>query len=191
MERVAHRPRKLVAKRNPLHVTMRLVESLPSLRGRVEHQVLRDALRAGCDRFGFRLVHYSAQSNHLHLVCEAQDKSSLARGIQALAVRIARALNRLWRRTGRLFADRYHARELKSPTEVRNVLAYVLLNAQRHGKEIKGLLDPCSSAILFTGWRELRTTGKPNWLACASTWLLGKGWRLLGTLSIHARASPP
>jgi REP element-mobilizing transposase RayT len=187
---VAHRPRKLVARRNPLHVTMRLVDDLPSLRGRVEHQVLRDALRAGCDRFGFRLVHYSAQSNHLHLVCEAQDKSSLARGMQALAVRIARALNRLWKRTGALFADRYHARDLHTPTEMRNVLAYVLLNAQKHGKEIQGLLDPCSSAILFTGWRELRTTGTPSWLATAMTWLLEKGWKKLGPISIHARKSP-
>jgi REP element-mobilizing transposase RayT len=190
MKRVAHRPRKLVAKRNPVHVTLRLVAGLPSLRQRVEHQVLRDALRAGSDRFGFRLVHYSAQSNHLHLVCEADDRPSLARGMQALAVRIARALNRLWRRTGALFADRYHARELETPTEVRYVLAYVLLNVQKHGGEIRGLLDPCSSAILFDGWKELRTSGKPNWLASAKTWLLEKGWKLLGPISIHARASP-
>src|SRR5262249_52923105 len=99
---VPHRSRPAHAQRHPLHVTLRLVDGLPSLRDDDALRVLRDALRAGAERFGLRVIHFSAQTNHLHLLCEAQDARSLARGMKGLGVRLARALNRLWRRTGAL-----------------------------------------------------------------------------------------
>jgi len=47
-------------------------------------------------------------------------------------VRVARRLNRLRGRCGRAVADRYHARILKTPTEVRHARRYLLTNAQKH-----------------------------------------------------------
>jgi REP element-mobilizing transposase RayT len=85
---------------------MRVKPGLPSLRGLREHATLLGAITAGCEREGFRLVHYSVQSNHLHLIVEASCRSSLSRGMQGIAIRMARALNRLWRRCGSVFADR-------------------------------------------------------------------------------------
>ncbi len=120
---VPHRARPKLSGRHPLHVTLRLVDGLPTLRSRAAHAVLREALRAGADRNGFRLVHYGALSNHVHLVCEAEDERALARGLQGVTARIVSALNRFWRRVGALFADRYHARELRAPRDVRDVLA--------------------------------------------------------------------
>ena len=184
---VPHRARPTITGRAPLHVTLRLAGGLPSLRSHRAHQELRDALRAGAERFGFRVVHYGAMTNHLHLVCEAEDARALSRGLKGLAVCIARAVNRVWTRAGALFGDRYHARELHTPGEVRNVLAYVLNNARRHGLDVRGLLDPCSSAILFEGWREVRAGGGATWLARARTWLLSIGWKRHGPISIHER----
>src|SRR5204863_9277085 len=102
---------------------------LDYLRTRCEDETVRTALVAGADRFGMRLVELAVMSNHVHLICEADDERALARGMKGLCVRIARALNRLWGRVGSVFNDRYHAHALKTPREVRNALNYVLHNA--------------------------------------------------------------
>ncbi|MFO1010437.1 MAG: hypothetical protein U1F29_10285 [Planctomycetota bacterium] len=187
---VPHRARPRLNGRAPLHVTLKLAKGLPSLRASATHAVLRDALRAGAERLGFRLVHYGALGDHVHLVCEAADERALARGLKGLAVRIARALNRLWNRAGAVFADRYHARELRVPRDVRNVLAYVFGNARRHGVVVSELLDPCSSAAVFDGWKDAPAVahaagGGSTWLARARTWLLTVGWKRHGLLSIR------
>jgi REP-associated tyrosine transposase len=103
---VSHRTRDALASRVPAQVTMRVESGFPSLRRLKEFAVLRGAMVAGCEREGFRLVHFSVQSNHLNLLVEGDCRSSLSGGLQGLAVRMARALNRLWRRMGSVFADR-------------------------------------------------------------------------------------
>jgi putative transposase len=164
-----------------LHVTMRLRDGLPPLRRHHAYRTLRACFRRGKERFGFRLAHYSVQSNHLHLVCEADDRRALSRGVQGLAVRVARNLNRLLGRRGRLFADRYHLRVLRSPTETRNVLRYVLGNAVHHGALPDGpFFDTFSSAIHFDGWRPRPRLpvidDHPLPIAAPRTWLLRGGW---------------
>ena len=112
---VSHLRRPVLSPRHPLHVTLRVVAGLPSLRRWGLFTEVRSALARAQERFGFRLVHFSVQSNHLHLIAEAADRCALSRGLQGLTVRVARAVNRRLQRTGRLFADRYHARALKTP----------------------------------------------------------------------------
>lgn len=105
---VSHLRRPSLSHRHPVHVTLRIIAGVPSLRdGRVFTRV-RSALAAAQDRFGFRLVHFSVQSNHLHLIAEARDRRSLSLAMQGLSVRVARAVNRRLGRLGRLFAGRYH-----------------------------------------------------------------------------------
>jgi putative transposase len=103
-----------------------------NLRTRRCFSVLSRAMYAGAARFGFRLVHYSVQGNHVHLIVEAPDRRVLARGMQGLGVRIARALNRVMKRRGRVVADRYHAHILRTPSEVKRARQYLLANAQHH-----------------------------------------------------------
>src|SRR5262249_58519043 len=90
-------------------------------------------------------------------ICEAKDAEVLTRGMQGLAIRMARRLNGRIGRKGQLFSERYHARILRSPTEVRRVLAYVLNNSRRHaGRDVsfpRGWIDPLSSAPWFDGWQ--------------------------------------
>jgi REP element-mobilizing transposase RayT len=167
---------------------MKLRAGLQSLRRGKAHAVVLAAFAAVRDREGFRLVHYSVQSNHLHLICEARDRGALSRGIQSLAVRIAKRLNRLWQRAGKLFADRYHDRILPTPREVRNALCYVLNNAAHHGISLPlGQADPCSSGRWFDGWRDIRRVvpdPSPSPLARARTWLLSIGWRRHGLIEL-------
>ena len=151
--RVAHVARPELAARHPVHVTLRIVRGVPSLRVRQTYRALERALRAGRERFGLRLVQFSVMSNHVHMLVEADGRASLSRGMQGLVVRMARALNRTWKRTGTVFADRYHAHVLRTPREVRNALAYVLLNARKHGARLIEWLDPFSSGAWFDGWQ--------------------------------------
>ncbi|MFZ5476969.1 MAG: transposase [Myxococcota bacterium] len=187
---VEHR-RRVHAFDKPAHVTLRLVSGLPSLRQPGLYLVVEDAIRAGNDRFGFRVVEFSAQANHLHLLVEADTKIALSRGMQGLVIRIARAVNRHLHRCGKVFADRFHHRDLGTPTEVRNCVLYVLNNAKHHARDRgktwpRPRVDPFSSATWFTGWssaiQSQRLPG-PSPTVEPETWLLLKGWRKLGLLS--------
>ena len=182
--RVAHSKRSALKPNHPAHITLRIEAGLKNLRNRSEYATVRKALVAGANRFGMRLVEFAVLSNHLHLVCEADDERALARGMKGLCVRIARALNRLWNRVGSVFSDRYHAHVLKTPRAVRNALNYVLHNAALHGSRLGGP-DPCSSGAWFGGWRHdlARTRVAPvSPLPRALTWLLRVGWRRHGYL---------
>ena len=93
----------------------------------------------------------------------------LARGMQGLAVRMARRLNRMMQRRGEVFADRYHAHHLRSPTEVARAVAYVLgnffIHAARRGLALARGVDPFCSAV-----GDMALTVVPE------TWLLRVGW---------------
>jgi putative transposase len=148
--------------------------------------VLLGALAESSSRFGFKVVHYAAMSNHVHLLCEAESESALMLGMNALMTRLARRLNRLWKRKGSVFAHRYHCRELSTPRECHHGLAYVLGNAAHHGIHVVGGIDPYSSAAWFEGWDPpLGSARPPEWtipLPRASTWLLREGWEIHGRI---------
>ena len=182
---VSHRTRAPLASRFPVHVTARLVKGLPSLRRRSEYRVLLGAFESGGTRRAFRLVHYAVLGNHLHLLVEGKDREGLARGLQGLLIRCAKRLNRMWRRKGRVFADRYHDRILRTPREVRNALRYVLNNARKHGLvPPRREPDRFSSGRWFDGWRDFAARLEQGPLARARTWLLATGWRRHGLLRI-------
>jgi REP element-mobilizing transposase RayT len=172
---------------------MKLSRGLPSLRQQATHAVLLATIASMREDAGesFRLVQYSVQSNHLHFICEAVDRETLTRSLQSLAIRIAKRLNALWKRTGKLFADRYHDRILRTPREVRNALTYVLHNAAKHGVAPM-CVDPYSSARWFEGWDRASNTREPppNPLARAKTWLLSVGWLRHGRIAIELGEIP-
>jgi REP element-mobilizing transposase RayT len=118
----------------------------------------RRSLREACERGRFRVVHYSLQRDHAHLLVEAASARDLASGMKSIGARLARAINRVFHRRGSVLADRYHLRVLRTPREVRNALAYVLLNVRKHWRERHGApppvrLDEASSGGWFDGWR--------------------------------------
>ena len=180
---VPHSGRPALTPRDPVLVTTRLMPGLPNLRRERTLMTLRGALAAGSDRFGFRLVEFSIQSNHLHFIVEAENARAIARGMQGLLVRVAKALNREWDRRGKVLADRYHARILRTPREVRNALVYVLQNARKHGARILGI-DAFSSGVWFEGWSD-RVARAARPIASACSWLLTTGWLRGGRLSTH------
>jgi putative transposase len=175
---VPHRSRPRVAPRHPVHVTLRVRDEVWNLRSRRCFRALARGFAAGNDRLGFRLVHFSVQGNHLHLIVEVVDEMALARGMQGLAIRMAKALNRVMERSGPVFRERYHAHVLRSPTEVARAVAYVLGNYFHHaaswGASISRThVDPYSSAAE----NDKAWTGvDPPLVVEPRTWLLRVGW---------------
>jgi REP element-mobilizing transposase RayT len=179
-----------------------------SLRSQFVFPTLRKALADGTRaREDFRITQFSVQGDHVHLIVEAESKQALSRGMQGLAIRIARRINRLISRSGKLWADRFFSRALTSPRSVRNALAYVLNNFKKHRTSEGTQIDPYSSAPYFDGFRELR--GKPPWdlpgtrrlpltphgvpppvfddelpISAARTWLAAVGWRKAGLVAL-------
>jgi hypothetical protein len=180
-----HERRDELSPRDGAHVTLRLVAGLPSLRSATWLPAVEAAFAAERDRKGFRLCHYAVLDNHFHLVCEADDRVALWRGVQRLCVRLARAINRRLGRKGRVFSDRYHRRTLTNPTQARNTLAYVLLNGQRHGGGAwldTWEEDPYTSCRSFDGWRRRPPPSDagsgPAPVTAPRSWLLREGWKL-------------
>ncbi len=187
---VSHHGRPPADCRFPVHVTLRALDHVWSLRSRRSFRVVEAALTAMLQWRDFRIVHFSVQGNHLHFLVEADDNRALAEGMQGLSVRLAKGLNRVMGRRGKVFADRYHAHVLRTPSEVRRALSYVLLNARSHLARLGerpgqyAVFDAYSSAAWFDGWSSappaatgLRLTSPP------CTWLLASGWRRHGLLS--------
>ena len=188
---MAHARRPEVTDKHPVHVTLRLCRGIPSLRSKRLHPVVRDALERVNERLGLRIVEHSTQQDHLHLIGEVDDRRALSRGMQGLAIRLAKAINRaIGRAKGRVFRDRYHVEVLKTPRQVRNALAYVLNNFRKHmaqlgfEQEPAGQVDDRSSGPWFAGWRrrvDNPGTGPPPHPP-PSTWLLRVGWKRHGLL---------
>jgi putative transposase len=165
-------------------------------------QALADAARARPD---FRVLQFSVQGDHVHLIVEASDKTALSRGMQGLAIRVARQVNRLVLRTGKVWVSRYFSRDLTSPRAVRHALSYVLNNFRKHRASGAARIDPYSSAPYFDGFRELgghaplalprsaalpltpRGVSPPSKqrdipVVRARTWLAASGWRRAGLI---------
>jgi REP element-mobilizing transposase RayT len=135
---VAHRERETVNKRTPLHVNFKYVKNV---RNKETLKTLRLAIQ-NARRHGLRVLHYSFQPNHVHLIIEANDNSILTRGMRSLTNTFAKKLNH-----GRIQVERYHLHVLRTPRESRNAIHYVLFNQQKHEKGTRSTVDDYSSVL--------------------------------------------
>ncbi len=166
---IAHRARPSVSPKLPLHVTLRMEARVYNLRTGRPARVIERAFLATSETA--RIVHYSVQGKHIHLLVEANDRRALSSAMRRLGIRIGLGMNKLMQSSGRVLAHRYHARSLRSPTEVYCALGYVrnnrALHALRNGTILLSSVDPYSS-----DGAALRFFAQPP-----TTWLLRDGWR--------------
>ena len=200
-----HKKRAAFKPYEPIHVILRAVPEVGSLRRRDLYRACRLALLATIGRESCRIVHISLQGSHIHLMVEADNRMALARGMQAFQISAAKHINAALtkrarthgsaeKRRGRVFNDRYHARIIRSPRQAHHSLAYVLNNWRHHGEHRDPAartwrIDPFSSGPSFDGWRDLdaRTiewpiTYEPLPVWQPKTWLLRDGWRKHGLI---------
>jgi REP-associated tyrosine transposase len=190
---VPHRSRGVVKPTTPAHVGLKVAADISNLRHPTLFGPLRTAIYEGAERFGMRLIHFSVIEDHLHFIVEARDAAALARGMQGLTVRMAKRINKVLGRKGKVFIDRYFSRVLCSPSEVRVCLSYVLKNRLRHNKQ-RGVVhgtrwvDYCSSGDRFTGWvgvevtlpNDERPIGRPRCHLLRKGWMFREGRRIGG-----------
>ncbi len=193
---VPHKTRPEHNSRHPVHVTIRCADDLPSLRSEGLNEVIVRSIRQSVKR-GIGVLHYTIQDDHLHLMVEAADEVKLARGMQGLFSQMAVALNEQLERKGSVFRDRHHRHVLKTPSEVRRALVYILFNSRKHdtsllyNEDAIDWIDEASSAMWFEGWdpearppqdevtRKRAEIGESP-LAAATTWLARVGWQRAG-----------
>src|SRR5882762_10511177 len=163
---------------HPLHVVMRVMPAVGSLRRRSMYKAMRDASITAALRERFRIVHISLQRTHVHVIVEAEHKMALARGMQGFTISAARHINTMLgtargdgtqrRRRGKVFSDRYHAEVITSPTRAHRAIGDVLSNWRKHGEDRVGLpstwlVDPFSSGLSFPDWQELKGKSLEMW----------------------------
>jgi REP element-mobilizing transposase RayT len=130
--KVPHREREVFERMTPALVTIHMDKHVWNLRSQRSFNRLKRALSGGRDRFGTRIIHFSVQGNHLHLIVESLSDDSLYRSMTGLNVRIARRMNALMGRTGRVIAERYHAAFLRSRNAAFRAVRYVRENHRKH-----------------------------------------------------------
>jgi putative transposase len=174
-----HLTRPAIDSRYPLQVTIRATPGLPSLRSPRVFGALRHAIaRASVDRF--RVIHFSIQQDHGHFIVEGDEPRRARGGVHGLAIRLALAVNRALGRKGKVVGDRYHARPLTTPRQMRTSMVYVLLNFRKHLRA-PACIDPRSSGPHFSGWqRAPAAPGVPPATAFPCTWMASIGWRRAG-----------
>ena len=201
---VPHRRRPSLSARHPVHVVLRVVGAVGSLRRRLAYHAIRAATIVAVEKASFRIVHLSLQRTHIHLLVEASDRRALARGMQSFQISAAKHLNRAIskgrpgpRRKGPVFSDRYYAEVIKSPLQARRALSYVLQNWRKHHEDRDArcagwTYDWFSSAWSFPDWAELAhdpffhpppPTYEPFLVRRPTTWLLLVGWKRHGLIS--------
>lgn len=191
-----HVPRDAHLGRHPVHVTMRRVRLAPSFRSETVRLAIMDEI-AGAKGRGVRVVHFSIQEDHLHLMVEGEDSKDLSKQMCRLFSRVAMAVNRVAQRSGPLFRDRHHRHALRTPTETRNALVYIMFNIRKHdaasytAAQLRTVLDAFSSAAWFERWHpdarppaELLAKARARWPTNATsapqTWLAKTGWLRAG-----------
>ena len=201
---VPHTSRPAQSPKLPVHITIKIVAGLPRLRRRRGYVIARRALALANRHPGIRLCEVSIQGNHVHLIGEADDRAALTRAMRSFNISFAKNLNVDLARTGRVLADRYHVVVLRTPTQTRAALAYVLGNWRRHGEDRRGpgrRTDRFSSGPFFTGWAvpapAVMWWGELPWpedgplpIRFPQSWLLKTGWARGGPLSPWQRPGP-
>jgi REP element-mobilizing transposase RayT len=156
---VNHMKRPFVDIRTPMHITMRLKDSVSSIR---RNRLLKEFKKSvmGAKKQGLYVIQFSIQRNHFHLFAEAKSNKALALGMRALAGRFAKCIKNystargVALKKGSVFIGRYHLHVLKTVRETKNALEYVLLNFSKHRKVIEHI-DHFSSGMFFKHWPKL------------------------------------
>lgn len=174
---VPHLEREPFRASQPVHVSMRVSDHVWNLRSERSFRIIDAAFRGIRCRPDFRVVHFSVQGNHVHLIVEANGTAAPTNGMRALSIRLTRGLNRMMGRRGSALAGRHHAHVLRTPAEARNAVRYVLGNfashAVRHGERISAhSVDRFSSASGRGAMAAQRSLFEEAVTSAAETWLL-------------------
>lgn len=186
---LAHTKRDRVDFKKPIHLTLKLKNDLPDLQRTFFMDRFKDCTRRAKD-FGLHVLHFSIQRDHIHMTVESKNNEALSRGMKSIGCRFGKAVRKIAGGVGSVFKGRFHIHVLKSPREMKNALAYVLLNQSKHERLIP-YIDKFSTARFFRDWKgllgrkigpiledyETKQRELPDYLSPPRSWLAREGWR--------------
>ncbi len=146
---IRHLTREKITSSRPLHVTVKLK------RADIQTKYILKALgHAIClaRKKGIRIIHYSLECNHVHLYAEVSNNLELSKGMQAFGVSLVKKINKYFGCKGSVYKHRYHLRILKSASEVKNVINYILKNGIKH-QRTRFIFDRFNSAAVIHDYR--------------------------------------
>jgi hypothetical protein len=152
---IRHTKREAILGPRPLHLTIKLI------RADIQNKAILKALRHAIFRArlqGLRVIHYSLEHDHIHLYAESSDNKILGKAMKALGGSLVKRINKHFLSKGRCYKTRYHLRILRSATEVKNVINYILKNGIKH-RRTKSVIDPYNSALVIHDCRLLGIEG--------------------------------
>lgn len=140
---IRHIRRERILKPTSMHLTIKVRENKADIKTKsilkaLHHAIIRARLK------GIRVIHYTLEYNHVHLLVEAHCHTIMHRGMQAFGISIAKAINKIKIRSGTVYKHRYHLRKITSPRQLKNVIHYIFHNGIHH-KRTMSFLDPYNS----------------------------------------------
>jgi REP element-mobilizing transposase RayT len=143
---VAHKVREKVTQRVGLHLNFKVRYQI---RNKTCLKILKRSIQ-NARTHGLRVLHFSLQSNHVHLIVEAINNEVLTRGMRSLTITFSKGIDK-----GRIQFERYHLHVLKTLRETKNAVHYVLFNQQKHSGLKRAQIDEYSSLGLVQDLRAL------------------------------------
>lgn len=142
---IRHVRRLRLKKASSLHLTIKVRENKADIQSKRILKALHHAIKRARLK-GLKVVHYTLEYNHLHLLVESVDNKTLHKGMQSFGITIAKAINKIKRTKGSVYKNRYHLKLISSPRQLRNVLHYIFNNGVKH-KRTSSKIDLYNSMI--------------------------------------------
>lgn len=128
---IRHIARDEIKRLTVLHLTVKIEKAKAGLKNKTTLQLLRRAILKA-RKMGLSIVHYTLEFDHVHMLVETNNNETLARGMQSFGITLSKGINKIKATSGQVFKTRYHFRKLKTPSEIKNALAYILGNGIKH-----------------------------------------------------------
>ncbi len=150
---IRHCERERIHKPTSLHLTIKVRDNKADIKNKSLLKALHHAIKRARLK-NIKVLHYSLEYNHIHLLVEASSNANLHQGMQALGISLAKKINAIKRLKGTVYKHRYHLRKLSSPRELKNVLHYIFNNGIHHSRT-SSILDPYNSLPAFNNLKSL------------------------------------
>lgn len=150
---IRHISRPKLQRPSSLHLTIKVRENKADIQNKKILKALHHAIKRARLK-NLKVIHYTLEYNHVHLLVESSDNKILHQGMQALGISLSKAINRIKRLKGGVYKHRYHFRQISSPRELKNVLHYIFHNGIKHHRT-KSIIDPFNSLIAETSLNQL------------------------------------
>jgi len=140
---IRHTLRPRLKKASSLHLTIKVKKIKAEIKNKAVLNLLKRAI-SNARKQGLIIIHYTLEYDHINLLIEADNNSTLAKGMQSLGVTLSKGINRLKKLKGAVYKHRYHFRQISSPSELKKVMSYIFNNGLKH-KSARSLVNPYNS----------------------------------------------